>query len=283
MSLEFLKVLCTLEQNELRNFLAEFLKEYYSKNEIFEGEKWIYAQGDNTLLVAHLDTVHKTKPTEATIYHDSVKNVLWSTDGIGGDDRCGVYIICMLVMEGYKPSIAFMHDEEIGCIGSGEFIKEFTPNNLYQLNFAIQFDRKGHQESVYYQCENDEFETYINSFGFNTKIGSYTDICVICPSYGIAGVNLSAGYQNEHTKSEIIMLDTLRDTMSKASQILNDQLINPSYFQYVERKKVYPTHNKNYYDSYYYYDYDNELMQANEATTSKDTTGKKKKRAYWTW
>jgi hypothetical protein len=157
---------------------------------------------------------------------------MWSPLGIGGDDRCGVFIILNLVFKGYRPHIAFTWNEEIGCVGAQQLI---TDIDFIPVNFAIQFDRKGSGESVYYDLYDPEFEDYINNYGFKTAIGSYSDISVICPSWDMAGVNLSAGYMREHTFSEAIYLEVLYDTLQKASWILEDQQDNPTYFKYTER------------------------------------------------
>jgi hypothetical protein len=237
--IELLQTLFTLEQEQLHDFLYDFLLDYYTEEEITEDDvHYLYAQGDiPVLLVAHLDTVHKIKPKLDNIFHDQKKHRMWSPLGIGADDRCGVFAIVMLVMQGYRPHIAFTWNEEIGGIGARKMIVDFMPKQ--QINFAIQFERKGSQEAVYYYLDSLAFENYINSFGFKTHLGTYTDICEICPDWGFAGVNLSAGYNFEHSTSEIVMVDVLVDTMTKVASILDDQKANPQFFEYMEAPKHY--------------------------------------------
>ena len=232
--IELLQTLFTLEQEQLHDFLYTFLLDYYTEEELIEDNvNYLYAQGNiPVLLVAHLDTVHKIKPKLDNIFHDIKKHRMWSPVGIGADDRCGVFAIVMLIMQGYRPHIALTWNEEIGGLGAHKMIKDFIPKQ--QINFAIQIDRKGSQEAVYYYLDSLTFENYINSFGFKTHIGTYTDICEICPDWGFAGVNLSAGYNFEHSTSEIVMIDVLVDTITKVAKILDDQKHSPQFFNYIE-------------------------------------------------
>lgn len=237
------KHILTLEQEDLHHFLLGRLASIYSMKDIYRLDgSFTYVKGEiPVLLCAHLDTVHTKAPTEARIFHDQEKNVMWSPDGIGGDDRCGVFNILDILQKGYRPHILFSWDEEIGCHGSREFAANAEnyfgldiQNALSEVNFAIQFDRKGFGESVYYDLDNQEFEDYINSFGFKTEWGSFTDIAVVCPEFGFAGVNLSAGYMDEHNLYERIYINELYRTQEKVINILDDQIENSYFFKYEE-------------------------------------------------
>lgn len=247
--IDLLKSLFTFEQEGLHDFLLDILLDLYGDDNVIEDHgQFLFAKGNtDVLLVAHLDTVHKVKPTLDEIFYDQEKGIMWSPRGIGGDDRCGVHIILNILFSGYRPHIAFTWNEEIGCVGSRNMVTVFDPRSTMgaNINFAIQFDRRGHKEAVYYNLYNPEFEQYITSFGFDTKIGSFTDICEICPEWNCAGVNLSAGYANEHTTNEMVFVATIQDTFTKACAILDDQAAKPQYFEYKELPK------KSYTNQYY--------------------------------
>lgn len=255
-SLELLKTLFTLTQEQLHDFLYDFLSENYGDHNIIEKDgEYLFARGSlDVLTVAHLDTVHKYEPKMEEIYHDQEKNVLLSPVGIGADDRCGVFMIMNLIFNGYKPHVAFTWNEEVGGLGARTLATDYTLATLgADINFAIQYDRRGHAQSVYYSLYNGEFESYINSFGFTTNFGTYTDICEICPEWGIAGVNLSTGYMHEHTNGELVLLDTIKDTLSKSLEILQDQADNPKFFEYKELPRVTRPYSK---DQGFWPDYD---------------------------
>ena len=229
--------LCGVSQEILHEVLYKFLRANYQK--VTFDKDFLVAEGDIPIaLVAHMDTVFPNPATE--VFYDRKKNVMWSPTGMGADDRAGIFAIIKLIKKGYRPHIIFTTDEEIGCIGAYEL--SFLPCPFKELNYIIQLDRRGANDCVFYDCENKDFEKYVESFGFVTAIGTFTDISEICPSWGIAGVNLSIGYRDEHSTSEILFVGHMIDTIKKVEKMLNE--INIPKFEYVSSIK-----------SYYYWDY----------------------------
>ena len=112
-----------------------------------------------------------------------------------------------------------------------------------KLNFLIELDRRGECDCVFYDCENQAFTDYISKFGFIESYGTFSDICELCPSWGVAGVNLSVGYKNEHTSSEILYTNPLLATIEKVKNILKDTSITEP-FKYIPSTSW-------YYNSYY--------------------------------
>jgi len=251
--MEGFRQILKMTQPELHFYLLGRLEHYYKLEDIFiEDGSFIYVRGEiPVLLLAHLDTVHLHAPTDDSIFYDQEQGVIWSPDGIGGDDRCGVFSILEMLEKGYRPHVLFCWDEEVGTIGSSNFTT-FDIEDTEEINFAIQLDRKGFGESVYYNLDNKDFEDYINSFGFETELGSYTDICQVCPSLGFAGVNLSAGYMDEHMDIERIYFFELKETQRKVMEILDDQKINPRLYDYKD-KSSYSYRYSSYYDPFDYY------------------------------
>lgn len=224
----FIKIL-QATQPELKEVIVNFLNKKKFKPVV--GDGFVYAKGDiPILLVAHLDTVHKQIPKD--IYYDKDKQVLWSPQGIGGDDRCGVFTILRL-LENFKPHILFTEDEEIGCVGAKKVVETIVKP---EVKFIVEIDRRGSEDCVFYDCGNKKFQEYIESFGFITAIGSYSDIVVLSDKWEIASVNLSSGYYNEHTTNEIIRTDILNNTYTRVKKILLADKNNDTFFDY---QKVY--------------------------------------------
>lgn len=193
------------------------------------GEKYLYAPGEIPVLVtAHVDTVHYTEPK--LIVNDKEKGILWSPEGIGGDDRAGILAIEGLLQLGYHPHILFLDEEETGCAGAKQAIKELPSPDV---RFIIDFDRKGSNDCVFYNCDNKDFTKYIESFGFETAIGSYSDISVLCPTWGIAGVNLSVGYYNQHTRYEYVIISEISKTIKKVAKIFES--LPEKTFKYIPK------------------------------------------------
>lgn len=251
--LNLMKDVLFLEQEDLHTYALDFLKDYgYGQDgyDIFNmSGNGIFAKGDiPVMLLAHFDTVHRVKPTEETLFYDTAKNQMVCLDnGIGADCRAGVFNILEIVKLGYKPTIMFSWDEEIGGVGAStmtEIIKSDRESSgsiliqeyMKEINFAVQFDRRGFGEAVYYDLDSPDFEAYISSFGYHTEWGSFTDISVICPEFGFAGVNVAAGYTDEHTKSEILHVTEMMESQRKVINMLIDQINSPSYYKYVESK-----------------------------------------------
>ena len=210
-----------MSQQKLYNFLYKFLFGHYGKSKIITDaeSEWMIAIGDiPVMLCAHLDTVFERPPIN--IFTDKEKHVMWAPAGLGADDRAGVYAIMNLILDGYKPSILFTTGEERGCIGAIKLVNNYPECPVYGLKCLIQLDRRNNGESVYYSCKNTDFEGWINSYGFYTNLGTFTDISVLCPAWGIAGVNLSVGYYNEHTTQEYLKYNELEETINKVTEML---------------------------------------------------------------
>lgn len=214
-----------INQNSLQQILYKFLKQNYKK--VTYDKDFLFAEGSIPIaLVAHMDTVFKQPAKE--VFYDRVKNVMWSPTGMGADDRAGVFSILKIIKDGYRPHIIFTTDEEIGCVGA-EALASY-PCPFKDLKYIIQLDRRNSNDCVFYDCNNQEFEEYVESFGFVTAFGSFTDISELCPSWGVAGVNLSIGYRNEHTVSEVLFVGQMLNTIEKVEKMLKDK---PKFFKYV--------------------------------------------------
>lgn len=204
-------------QSQLLAFLPHELKKRGMKD-IVATKDYILCHGNAPiLLVAHLDTVHRETVKE--IY--KVGGAWSSPQGIGGDDRCGIYMILSLLEKlPFKPYVLFATDEEIGCVGTGKFLKQY-PVNEFEIKFMIEFDRKGSDDAVFYDCENSQFIDFIlEKTEYKLQYGAFTDICEIMESWDVAGVNLSCGYYNAHTLKEYVVIDEMINTINVTHKFL---------------------------------------------------------------
>lgn len=219
--------------NRLEDFVMPSQKVLYTKlRRMFKGNvvsskgNYVLIPGEvPVMLIAHLDTVHKEGVQQ--ICKTQNGNILMSPQGIGGDDRCGVFALVKVhkaAAAGKKPWLLFTCDEEIGGVGAEKFCEHHRKGKLHKeladLKLLIEIDRKGELDAVYYECGNEEFEDYITSKGFVTAFGSFSDISVIAPELGVAAVNLSSGYYNAHTLHEYINRAHLNATIEKVIGIV---------------------------------------------------------------
>jgi len=177
------------------------------------------------MLVAHLDTVHEEPVKDICLSSDG--NIIMSPQGIGGDDRCGVFALVKIYrLNKIKPWLLFCCDEEIGGLGAKKFClahqQHQLPKEIDDLKFIIELDRKGSRDAVYYRCDNPNFEAYISGKGFKTAQGSFSDISLIAPELDIAAVNLSCGYYYAHTRHEYINRSQLNAVINKVVDIVAD-------------------------------------------------------------
>ena len=223
--------LVSLSQKELKQAMANFLKKKY-KNYIFT-KNYLVAIGDIPIaLVAHLDTVFRTPVSN--LYYDQKKGVLWSPEGLGADDRAGVFAIIKILQSGYRPSVIFTTDEEAGGIGANTLANDYVDCPIPNLKYMIELDRRGTNDCVFYDCYCPEFVKYVESFGFCEKWGSFSDISFLMPMWMICGVNLSVGYEDEHSYVETLNINTLFDIIRKVKNMLDETDIPD--FEYDELK-----------------------------------------------
>lgn len=246
--MNFVKI-CKMSQKELKAALVAVLKTYGYKPVVQDG--FIYAEGDiPVLLAAHMDTVHKER---CKVICTSKEGVVMSPQGIGGDDRCGIYMILRTIEE-LKCSVIFTEDEEIGCVGAGKFCKSGIVPKV-PLNYIIEFDRKGNNDAVFYDCDNPEFTDFITDpeIGFKEAYGSCSDISDIAPHLGIAAVNLSCGYYNQHTQHEYVVLSEMEYNIERGKQIIRKPCEKFEYIEAVHNYGKYTGYGYGYGDYSKYY------------------------------
>ncbi len=274
--------LCKFEKSELKSYLAKELSKYY-KN-VISNDGFLFVKGtDKVCLTAHMDTTRTLEygPRELVKdiyeYEEDGKHVIHSPQGIGGDDRCGVYMILKVLEEtNLRPYIIFCEDEEIGCIGSGKFADSKFVDDLKEVNFIIQLDRRGSNDAVFYSDDNTDFHSWIEEkSGYKEATGSCSDISEICPACGIAGVNLSCGYYNEHHDYETVKLEEMERTYQTTVKLIEEGNKLDEPFEYIEKKFNFSwnrSYGLDWWDDYKYekdnrYDYRGSHLPYSEPST----------------
>lgn len=174
-------------------------------------------------LVAHIDTVHDDEHEREVIINGSART-LWSPQGLGADDRAGVWAALRLfnsVEEPLRPIILFTDLEECGGHGAKEAVQIFG-GELSMATFLVELDRKGDRECVFYNAEPAAFVDYIETFGFIRNKGKFSDISIISPGVNRCGVNLSIGYHHAHTRKEYLDLTHMDNTLKALPALLKD-------------------------------------------------------------
>lgn len=250
--------ICHLSERGVLSYMKDLLTSKYGQESVIATPSYIVCIGDLPVaLVAHADTVFSRPPIIDNFFYDQEKDVIWNPDGAGADDRAGVFSISKIIKStNLRPHVIITTGEESGCIGAGKLVAHMRdfPGDL---RFMIQLDRRGHNDSVFYDCMNYEFEDWINKYGFQTEWGSFTDISVLAPAWKVAAVNFSIGYEDEHHEIERLHVDWMFETIAKTINILTDVANNiegTQKFIYIES-----SYSWHYRPHSAWYDYDDDL------------------------
>jgi len=204
----------------------KMLPAYCGKNyNVTSGRGWTVAthpSGDVLpLICAHVDTVKRNDKFKLIFK----KGVYTNKYGIlGGDDRAGVAIILGLVMNKTKAHFAFFDGEESGCTGSRQFANSFEGALILttKVSCYIGLDRRGNNDAAVYDYSSDSLMAIIAKYGYKKAWGSVTDVSAISDIFPKPTVNLSVGFNQEHTANETLKLSSCRNTYNNIQKILTD-------------------------------------------------------------
>lgn len=199
------------------------------------GEKIIgTGDGATILLSAHMDTVKGVLANRKLIEKDG--KISASKGALGADDRAGIAIILEVLRNLGKLKsfngvikVAFSRQEEVGCVGA-----EKIDTKWYQdADLAIVVDRRGNRDIVV-GCGtafcSDEVGLFMEEVSALAEMdwkcveGGISDAMVFSHN-GVNSINLSAGYYNEHTDKEYVVLSQMKDTVKLILQtiaVIND-------------------------------------------------------------
>lgn len=177
--------------------------------------------GPHPYYLSHMDQVHDYQP--GMTLHIDKDRVLTARDGnriqcgVGGDDKCGVYLALMMLHTLPHVTAIFVRDEEVGCLGSGK-----VPLDWFRYAaFVIQSDRNNRTFDVIRDtngmtCASDAFMDEILSLpqavesGHSENTGTITDVGELaCRELNLSMVNISSGYHHYHSKTEYVRLPEL--------------------------------------------------------------------------
>lgn len=228
------------EDDEMFPLIADYIKNLrspYKESEIFiEEPNFMIVKGTIPVMItAHVDTT-SDKPSEIYITEKTGIIVADPRSSICGDDRAGVFAVLSIVDLGYRPWLFFSKGEEKGLKGAREFVKIIGWKEAPDLKYIISFDRHGKDDCVFYDDQNEDFVKYVESFGFKKAFGTASDIRVICPEWGVSGVNLSSGFYQEHSNDDFVVLPFLYNTIERAAKMLDN--IPVQEFVFTATKKI---------------------------------------------
>lgn len=222
--------------------VQQFIIQYLTDNDIpFEQDKTgnIYRIDikNAPILSAHMDTVERPADEPMTkfvnIYNYDGKDYLRGYGVIGGDDKCGIFII-LSIIKTYQVNFVFSVGEENGMKG----ITDFMTDNKAKLNdifYGLVLDRRGSSDII---CLDNYYGTYAfenelkkigTEFGYKPARGFASDANHLKEKFSCA--NLSVGYYNPHSTKEFVSLDDLQNAHDFVVEIITT--IKTKYEPYV--------------------------------------------------
>ena len=249
---ELLKALYILRsysgyEDPMRAFLANFLTEHNIPFVNYNGNILGFNHPGAPLFSAHMDMVNtegyklrsnETSVEEGVFTLDDKTNIRLYRDkekknqtSLGADDKNGIWVILMLLLDGKKINFAFCHSEESGGNGSTQVASDKECGEfISKCQYGIIIDRRNKGDIIGYNNSyclalDDRLEAFSDEmkYGFKKARGSISDADRF--STLIECVNLSCGYYEPHTSREYTNLNELWNTYNFCFDMLD-------HFQY---------------------------------------------------
>jgi len=231
----------------------EMMNIYAQKGELSEGNYF-------PMFIAHTDTVHsivdeivvkETKLVKPLTFgmrfdetqHDSLNayTKYGQPTGIGGDDKCGVFICLELLRVLSNVKVGFFVSEETGCHGSSKC----DPHFLQDVGYIIQYDAPGNQlitevcSGVRLFEKDGDFinrtkKVFVDSIGLEPLLQShpYTDVSQLKKKIDVSCINFSCGYYNMHTANEFVVLEDVEKAINLGLNMVNEFGYSRQTYQY---------------------------------------------------
>ena len=190
-------------------------------------------------LACHLDQVQTIHSEDFCVKEEDGKLYGWSEvnqqrEGLGADDKNGIYI-CLRCLEECPCVKVFMAvGEEKGCIGSNRADMSFFSDSLYVLEPDCKGGMEIHTNLRDIPCASSDFEQALLEANvqcsptersvalqlmFNVQFtitpGKTSDIFALTLNgVGVSCANIPAGYHNPHKDDEYCVIAELQHTLS---------------------------------------------------------------------
>lgn len=234
-------------EDPMRTFLANFLTEHNIPFVNYNGNILGFNHPGAPLFSAHMDMVNtegyklrsnETAVEEGVFTLDDKTNIRLYRDkekknqtSLGADDKNGIWVILMLLLDGKEINFAFCHSEETGGNGSTQVASDKECGEfISKCKYGIIIDRRNKGDIIGYGNSyclglDDRLEAFSDEmkYGFKKAHGSISDADRF--STLLECVNLSCGYYEPHTSREYTNLNELWNTYNFCFDMLD-------HFQY---------------------------------------------------
>ena len=161
------------KEADMINFIKNHLDKFnISYTQDVKGNIFNLNVKDRPVLSSHMDTVEKPVDSSlmkfVNIRNYKNKKFIKGYGIIGGDDKCGIYIMLKMLENRKDFNFIFSVSEETGCLGIQEVVKKEDFSNV---TYGIVLDRRNGGDII---CElnnygTKEFENDLKEIGKNRK------------------------------------------------------------------------------------------------------------------
>lgn len=192
------------------------------------------------LLNAHMDTVQRENDSKLT-HLVRISNYQYkATDGkimekrilrghgvLGGDDKCGIYIMLEILSKYKNTNFIFSIGEEVGCIGISALMKaEGIKDKMEKCLYGLTLDRRYGDNIICAKTNNygtqkfeDAIQAALKDYGYKPESGLSSDANHIREKMSCC--NLSVAYFEPHSINEYVVLPMLLNTLNGVENIIN--------------------------------------------------------------
>ena len=292
MNIFFLKEVLSIpsisgNESMVRDYIIEYAKknsiEYYTDARgnlyLTKGSDKMTSGEYYPCVVSHMDTVHGSHreliETKTNLIIESINDsensdglstliakhpITKEQTGIGGDDKCGVYV-CLEMFERFDVlKGAFFVEEEIGMLGSRVADDKFFEN----VGYAIQFDAPSSNwiseicsgVKLFDEDFKEEIKGTLNECGYTKfSVDPYTDVNQLAKKYDFNCLNLGCGYYRQHTNSEYVVVAEVFDAVKAGYELIKKLGIEKYTHKKIQEKTLISETNYSQ-DTYNDYEYD---------------------------
>jgi tripeptide aminopeptidase len=293
MNIDFLKEVLSLpsisgNESMVRDYIIEYAKDngidHYTdaKGNLYltKGCDYMTSGEYYPCVVAHMDTVHRSHSdliesktnliVESSTYSEGSNDEITTLiakhpetkeqTGIGGDDKCGVYVCLEMFKRFDVLKGAFFVEEEIGMLGS----KVADDNFFKNVGYAIQFDAPSSNwiseicsgVRLFDEDFRSEIKDTLNECGYTKfSVDPFTDVNQLAKKYDFNCLNLGCGYYRQHTNSEYVVIEEVFNSVRAGEKLITKLRLEKYTHNKVEKKPL--LNETNYrYESHDFYSYD---------------------------
>lgn len=215
--------MCNFIKSLLKGMSVDFTEDKVGNIYAIKGESDTYP-----CVVCHTDEVHKVRNYGYRVVESgnlifAVNDLTMEFEGIGADDKNGIWVCLKALSEFDVIKCAFFVSEEVGCIGSSSADMKFFDD----CRFVLQCDRNGKKDFIINAsgvelCSPEFIEACkIHEFGYEIQRGLMTDVMTLKEQgLSVSACNISCGYYNPHSDNEMTNINDLYNCYNFVKSII---------------------------------------------------------------